>query len=41
MVFAWPAFWWLDHYSGLNRYLRLKFQCRLESELVVVFDLRT
>jgi SAM-dependent methyltransferase len=41
MVFAWPAFWWLDHYSGLNRYLRSKFQCRLESELVVVFDLRT
>jgi SAM-dependent methyltransferase len=41
VVFAWPAFWWLDYYSGLNRYLRSRFHCVLESELLIVFDLRT
>jgi hypothetical protein len=40
MVFAWPAFWWLEYYSGLTRHLRARFPCLLESELTVVFDLR-
>lgn len=40
MVFAWPAFWWLDYYAGLHRYLRSHFRCVLENERVVVFDLR-
>lgn len=40
-VFAWPAFWWLEHYSALHRYLRMNFQCLLENERVVVFDLRS
>ena len=38
IAFAWPAFWWLDHYAGLraclDRYSRV-----IESERVIVFDL--
>src|SRR5262249_29624360 len=40
VVFGWPAFWWLDHYQGLNDYLRSHFSCVLENERLVVFDLR-
>jgi glycosyltransferase involved in cell wall biosynthesis len=40
MVFAWPAFWWLDHYSGMTRFLRGEFKCVLENERLVVFDMR-
>jgi len=39
MVFAWPAFWWLDYYSGLHRYLGKKYRCILRNEYLVVFDL--
>jgi CelD/BcsL family acetyltransferase involved in cellulose biosynthesis len=40
MVFGWPAFWWLEYYAGLHRYLRTCYRCLLENERVVVFDLR-
>jgi len=40
MVFGWPAFWWLDYYAGLHRYLRSRFRCLLENERIVVFELR-
>jgi CelD/BcsL family acetyltransferase involved in cellulose biosynthesis len=40
MVFAWPAFWWLEYYEELHRYLRSRFRCLLENERIVVFDLR-
>lgn len=40
IVFAWPAFWWLDHYAGFLRHLRSRFPCRLDNDRVVVFDLR-
>jgi hypothetical protein len=40
MVFAWPAFWWLDSYAGLQTYLRTHFQCALENERLIAFDLR-
>jgi glycosyltransferase involved in cell wall biosynthesis len=40
MVFAWPAFWWLNHYSELHRHLRSKFRCVMENERLVAFDLR-
>jgi hypothetical protein len=39
LIFAWPAFWWLDHYSGLHRHLRSEFSCVLENDRLVVFDL--
>jgi hypothetical protein len=40
VAFAWPAFWWLEHYAGLKRYLRANFPCLLENDRLVVFDLR-
>lgn len=40
IVFARPAFWWLDHYPGLTRHLNDKFRCLLKNEHIVVFDLR-
>jgi glycosyltransferase involved in cell wall biosynthesis len=40
VVFAWPAFWWLEYYPGLNRFLQSQFRCRLRNDRLVVFDLR-
>ncbi|MUG98009.1 glycosyltransferase [Scytonema sp. UIC 10036] len=40
IVFAWPAFWWFDYYAKFASYLRSKFRCVLDSERLVVFDLR-
>ncbi len=40
MVFGWPAFWWLDHYSGLHHHLRSTARCSLANDRVIVFDLR-
>jgi glycosyltransferase involved in cell wall biosynthesis len=39
LVVGWPAFWWLEHYQGLNRRLRSGFRCVLENERVIIFDL--
>jgi hypothetical protein len=41
IAFAWPAFWWLDYYSGLHQHLRSKYRCVLENDCVVLFDLRS
>jgi Glycosyl transferase family 2 len=41
VVFAWPAFWWLDHYVGLHEYLRSKYRCLMENDLLMAFDLRS
>lgn len=40
IVFAWPAFWWLDEYAGFLRHLKVSFDCVLENEHFVIFDLR-
>jgi hypothetical protein len=40
VVVARPAFWWLDHYTGLHRYLRSASTAVRETEHLVVFDLR-
>jgi hypothetical protein len=40
IVFAWPAFWWLDYYAKLHDYLRSRFPCVLENERLILFDLR-
>jgi hypothetical protein len=40
IVFAWPAFWWLEYYSKFSGYLRARFPCPLENERLIVFDLR-
>jgi GT2 family glycosyltransferase len=40
IAFAWPAFWWLGYYAEFGAYLRQRYECRFESERLVVFDLR-
>jgi hypothetical protein len=40
IVFGWPAFWWLDYYSGLHRHLRSSSRCVVHNDCLVVFDLR-
>jgi hypothetical protein len=40
IVFGWPAFWWLAHYSGLHQHLRSQFPCLLENDRLTAFDLR-
>jgi hypothetical protein len=40
IVFGWPAFWWLDYYSGLRDYLNSKFRCIFKNSRLIVFDLR-
>lgn len=40
LVFASPAFWWLDHYGGFRDYVRSEFRLLTETERVVVFDLQ-
>jgi hypothetical protein len=39
IVFAWPAFWWLDHYGKFQEYLRSQFPGILENERLVIFEL--
>ncbi|MEO5582010.1 MAG: polysaccharide pyruvyl transferase family protein, partial [Saprospiraceae bacterium] len=40
IVFAWPAFWWLDYYKEWHQSLRNRFQCVIETDRVLVFNLR-
>ena len=40
IVFAWPAFWWLDYYGGLHQHLRTEFRCVLQNDRLIAFDLR-
>jgi len=39
IAFGWPTFWWLGHYTELDDYLRQQYQCVLENDRVVVFNL--
>lgn len=40
IAFTWISFWWLEEYAALHQYIRLHFNCILENERVVIFDLR-
>lgn len=40
LVFAWPAFWWLDFYSDFEQYLQSRFSCVLKNDRLVIFDLK-
>jgi hypothetical protein len=40
IVFAWPAFWWLDHYTGLSAHLHSKYRSMLSTEHLRVFALQ-
>jgi hypothetical protein len=35
----WTAFWWLDHYAPFAQDLRARFECTLDAEHLIVFDL--
>ena len=39
IVFAWPSFWWLEHFKEFAQRLRREFGCVLENERLVVFRL--
>ena len=41
LVFAPPAFWWLDHYAGFLRHLRSHYRQLASNDQFVAFDLRT
>jgi hypothetical protein len=41
IVFAWPAFWWLDYYAEFSEYLRSHFRCVLDNDRLIAFDMRT
>lgn len=39
IAFAWPSFWWLQHYAEFHRRLREAFPCVLANERLIVFKL--
>lgn len=39
VVFAWPAFWWLDYYRDLRDYLRVHAEAILRNSRIAVFRL--
>ena len=41
IVFAWPAFWWLDHYSGLHQHLQARYRRILVDERLIIFSLQS
>lgn len=40
IVVAWASFWWLEHYSKFHQHLRDHFNCVLENERLIIFDLK-
>jgi colanic acid/amylovoran biosynthesis protein len=40
IVFAPPAFWWLDYYGDFHLHLQSHYRCLLRNESFVIFDLR-
>jgi len=40
IAFAWPAFWWLEYYGGLNKHLRDNYRCVLNNDRLVAFELQ-
>jgi hypothetical protein len=39
IAFAWPAFWWLEHYVAFSEHIRSRYRCFSHSERLVMFDL--
>lgn len=40
IVFAWPAFWWLEYYTEFSHYLEKKYACTQKSDRLVIFNLQ-
>ena len=41
LVFAWPAFWWLDYYEAFRQHLVSNFRCMLRNDRLVAFNLKS
>ena len=41
IVFAWPAFWWLDYYPRFHRHLSATYNTALENDRLVAFLLNS
>lgn len=41
LAIVWPAFWWLDSYPAFREHLRQSYPCRVETENLRLFDLRS
>jgi hypothetical protein len=41
ILFAWPAFWWLDHYRGFAAHLSSRYRCAMRNDRVVAFHFKT
>jgi glycosyltransferase involved in cell wall biosynthesis len=39
LVFAWPAFWWFDHYKAFREYLLTHFRCLCKNSRLIIFEL--
>ena len=39
IVFAWPSFWWLEHYVEFREHLFNSFPCPFHNERLIVFQL--
>ncbi len=40
LIIIWPAFWWLDYYTGFANHLKESFRCVLSTDSMIVFDLQ-
>ncbi|MDQ3015468.1 MAG: TIGR03032 family protein [Bacteroidota bacterium] len=40
IVFAWPSYWWLDHYVEFHQYLSEHYFKVFESDNILIFDLQ-
>jgi hypothetical protein len=40
LVFAWPAFWWLEFFADFTAHLRSRFRCVAQNARLIAFDLR-
>jgi hypothetical protein len=40
LVFGWPAFWWLDYYSELRKYLLSRYRLVFSNSRLIVYDIR-
>lgn len=40
IVFGWPAFWWLDYYSGLRKHLLSRYRLLLKNSRLIVYNIQ-
>ena len=40
IAFIWATFWWLDHYTRFDAFLRKNCRCTVKSDRLLVFDLQ-